>query len=166
MGASRDLIAQLFYSGEYGRILEDSRHLQPDAKAEPTRTALIAQAIFDAGDLPRAREWATPCAESPNVTARARGQLVLAMHVRATGDMSQSTKLFQAALRLAEEAHDDELEAWISIVLLRHMFVGGRDFAAAMLPATRAKAAKAGSRPRYGLPPCHCCCSGRTGGKA
>jgi DNA-binding NtrC family response regulator len=59
--------------------------------------------------------------------------------------MSQATQLFQSALSSSEEGGDKELEAWIAVFLLRHMFVAGRELAGAMVHATRAKVAKAGS---------------------
>jgi DNA-binding NtrC family response regulator/tetratricopeptide (TPR) repeat protein len=145
MSAPQDVITQLFYAGEYGRILEDTRHLHPSARTDPSRTALIAQATFEAGDLARARALAMACIASGVAAARARGQLVLALCFRATGDVTEALQLHQSALRSAEEAGDDELQAWAAIHLLRHLFVSGRNIAAAVVPTTRAKASKAGS---------------------
>ena len=145
MSAGSDKFNHLFSSGEYGRIAEEARRLEPDARSEPHRSALIAQATFEAGDIARARAWATPCIESSHASARARGQLVLALCTRATGDIAQATQLFRAALSSSEEGGDNELEAWIAVFLLRHMFVAGRELAGAMVHATRAKVAKAGS---------------------
>jgi DNA-binding NtrC family response regulator/tetratricopeptide (TPR) repeat protein len=145
MSAPQDAITQLFYAGEYGRILDDTQHLHLNARTDPSRTALIAQATFEAGDLARARALAMPCIASGVAAARARGQLVLALCFRATGDVTEALQLHQSALRSAEEADDDELQAWAAIHLLRHLFVSGRNIAAAVVPTTRAKASKAGS---------------------
>jgi DNA-binding NtrC family response regulator len=145
MSALPDAITQLFFAGEYGRILEDTRQLQPNAGTDPARAAFIAHATFEAGDVARARAWATPCIASGVIAAQARGQLVLALCRRATGDVTEALQLHQSALHSAEEAQDDELQAWAAIQLLRHLFVSGRNIAAAVVPATRAKASKAGS---------------------
>jgi hydrogenase-4 transcriptional activator len=145
MDARPDTISQLFLVGEYGRILDATRNLKPHGRAEPERTALIAHATFEAGDLARARAWALACVESNHGAARARGQLVTALCLRAAGDVTQATHFHQSALRSAEAADDDELEAWTAIHLLRHLFVSGRNLAAAMVPTTRTKASKAGS---------------------
>ena len=145
MNAGSDKFTHLFSSGEYGRVVEEARRLEPDARSEPHRTALIAQAIFEAGDIARARAWAMPCLDATHGSARARGQLVLALCTRATGDISQATQLFRLALSSAEEGRDKELEAWIAVFLLRHMFVAGRELAGAMIHATRAKVTSAGS---------------------
>ena len=145
MRAGSDRFTQLFSSGEYGRVVEEARRLEPDARSEPHRTALIAQAIFEAGDIARAQAWARSCVDSSHASARARGQLVLALCSRATGDMSQATQLFRSALSSSEVGSDKELEAWIAVFLLRHMFVAGRELAGAMVHTTRAKVAKAGS---------------------
>ena len=145
MRAESDRFTHLFSSGEYGRVVEEARRLEPDARSEPHRTALIAQALFEAGEIARARAWAVSCVESSHASARARGQLVLALCARATGDMSQATQLFQSALSSSEEGGNNELEAWIAVFLLRHMFVAGRELAGAMVHATRAKVARAGS---------------------
>jgi DNA-binding NtrC family response regulator/tetratricopeptide (TPR) repeat protein len=146
MSVNRETITRLFHSGEYGLILRDTRQRQPDVKAEPTLTGLVAEASFEAGDVRRARDWAVACTGSQLPAVRARGQLVLARCLRATGEISRATDLLQAALRSAEEARDDELEAWTAVHLLRHLFVTQRSLAAAMVPAARAKVSKAGSR--------------------
>jgi DNA-binding NtrC family response regulator/tetratricopeptide (TPR) repeat protein len=137
-------IAQLFQDGEYGRIYEDTRGLEPRT-TEPLHAAMIAQATFEAGNAARAREWATHCVASTSASARARGQLVLALCTRARGKVEEALQLHQAALRSAEEARDEELEAWAAIHLLRHLLASGRNVAAALVPMTRAKSVRVGS---------------------
>jgi DNA-binding NtrC family response regulator/tetratricopeptide (TPR) repeat protein len=145
MTARTDTITDLFDAGEYGRIFEHTQHLQTNRTPDPVRAALIAQATFETGDVPRARAWAALCLESTITAARARGQLVLALCHRASGDMTRALQLHQSALRSAEESQDDELDAWTAIHLLRYLFVSGRNVAPAMVPNTRVKASKAGS---------------------
>jgi DNA-binding NtrC family response regulator/tetratricopeptide (TPR) repeat protein len=140
----RSAVAQLFQDGEYGRIYEDTRRLEPRT-TEPLNAAMIAQATFEAGNAVRAREWAMHCVESASASVRARGQLVLALCTRAKGNVEQALQLHQAALRSAEEAGDEELEAWTAIHLLRHLLASGRSIAAALVPMTRAKSLRVGS---------------------
>jgi DNA-binding NtrC family response regulator/tetratricopeptide (TPR) repeat protein len=145
MSVIRDDISRLFYAGEFGRIFELTRKQEPDTKTHPVLAALVAHATLEAGQIVRARAWAAVCTGSHHPAVRARGQLVTARCLRATGDISQATKLHQSALRSAEEANDDELAAWTAIDLLRHLFVTRRALAGTMVPAARVKTIRAGA---------------------
>ena len=49
MSAMHDTIRRLFETGEYGRIVEDTRHFQLDRRTDSLLAVLVAHASFEAG---------------------------------------------------------------------------------------------------------------------
>jgi DNA-binding NtrC family response regulator len=146
MPANRAIIRHFFDRGQYGRVLQEARDFDPDSRSDPGLTAIIAHASFEAGAVQQARSLATACIDSPVPLVRSRAQLVLALCLRAAGQIAEAGKLHQASIRSSDETDDDELKAWASLHLLRHVMVTSpRSVAAAMLPTVRARVVKSGS---------------------
>src|SRR6185295_18091878 len=133
-------------AGEFGRILEISRQRQLDSRSDPLTAVLAAHASFEAGAPEVARALASALAESPTSAIRARAQIVLALCLRASGQVTEATRLHQASIRSAEETDDEELKAWAGVHLFRHLTISApRNVAAAMLPSVRAQVLGSGS---------------------
>ena len=137
---------QLFDAGEYGRILEETRLLHLDRGIDPDLAVLIAHASFEAGAPQRAQSLASAHIESSHPVVRARAQLVLALCLRAGGQVTEARRLHQASIRSADESADDELQAWTALHMLRHLIISApRNVGAAMLPSVRVRALRSGS---------------------
>jgi len=146
MSLTRGAVWQLFDAGEYGRILEAARQSQFDGRLDPSIGALVAYACFEAGATDLARSLALDRTESQKPGVRARAQLVLALCLRASGQVTEARRLHQASIRSAEETDDEDLKAWTALHLLRHSTISApRNVAAAMIPSVRAQVQRSGS---------------------
>lgn len=140
MSLSRSEVRTLFDGGHYGRILEAINHLEHDTATDLELAVLVAHASFEAGAQRQAQALALSCLESPLPGVKARAQLVLALCLRAVGQLTEARRLHQASNRCAEESGDSELDAWTALHLFRHLIVSApRDVAGAMLPSVRGK---------------------------